>query len=173
MKNTETGEIMLSIEEGDELVRSYGWANDNRLVYIKDNGGNENYQLFAANLDGSNQKALTPFEDVRVTFSNLLRDQPDHVIIMMNKDNKQIFEPYKLNIVTGSMVKLYENKDASSPISSYEFDKDGELRCYVKQQNGVEYALYYRTEIDQDFSEVVATNWKDFFSIVAFNYATP
>ncbi len=62
---------------------------------------------------------------VQVNFSNLLKDQPDHVIILMNKDNKQIFEPYKINIVTGDMEKLFENKDASSPISGYEFDKDG------------------------------------------------
>lgn len=173
VKNTESGEITLAIKEDEELVRAYGWANDDRLVYIKDNGGNENYQLFAANLDGSNQKALTPFKDVQVNFSNLLKDQPNHVIIMMNKDNKQIFEPYKLNIVTGDMKKLFENKDASSPISGYEFDKDGELRGYVKQQNGLEYVLYYRTEIDQAFQEVVTTNWQDRFSIVAFNYSTP
>jgi dipeptidyl aminopeptidase/acylaminoacyl peptidase len=172
VKNIETDEIKRAIEEGEELIRGYGWANDNRLVYIKDYGGNENYQLFAANLDGSNPKALTPFDDVQVNFSNLLKDQPDDVIILMNKDNKQIFEPYKINIVTGEMEKLFENKDASSPISGYEFDKDGVLRGYTKQQNGVEYVLYYRTAIDQPFNEVVTTNWKDSFSLVAFNYNT-
>tara|TARA_R110002049_G_scaffold102736_2_gene248578 strand:+ start:14550 stop:16835 length:2286 start_codon:yes stop_codon:yes gene_type:complete len=172
VKDTKTEKVTLAIKEGEELIRGYGWANDNRLVYIKDNGGNENYQLFAANLDGSNPKALTPFEDVKVNFSNLLEYQPDHVIIMMNKDNKQIFEPYKLNIVTGKMEKLFENKDASSPIAGYEFDKDGELRGYTKQQNGVEYVLYYRTGDDQPFNEIVTTNWQDSFSIVAFNYNT-
>ncbi len=172
VKNIKTDEVKRAIEEGEELIRGYGWANDNRLVYIKDNGGNENYQLFAANLDGSNPKALTPFDEVQVNFSNLLKDQPDHVIILMNKDNKQIFEPYKINIVTGDMEKLFENKDASSPISGYEFDKDGVLRGYTKQQNGVEYVLYYRTGIDQPFNEVVTTNWKDSFSLVAFNYNT-
>ncbi|MGJ8549706.1 prolyl oligopeptidase family serine peptidase [Winogradskyella wichelsiae] len=173
VKDTKTEKVTLAIEEDEELIRGYGWANDNRLVYIKDNGGNENYQLFAANLDGSNPKALTPFDDVQVNFSNLLEDQPDHVIVMMNKDNKQIFEPYKLNIVTGDMEKLFENKDATSPIASYEFDKDGELRGYTKQQNGVEYVLYYRTGVDQPFNEIVTTNWKDSFSLVAFNYNTP
>ena len=127
VKDTKTEKVTLAIKEGEELIRGYGWANDNRLVYIKDNGGNENYQLFAANLDGSNPKALTPFEDV---------------------------------------------KDASSPIAGYEFDKDGELRGYTKQQNGVEYVLYYRTGDDQPFNEIVTTNWQDSFSIVAFNYNT-
>ncbi len=173
VKNTLTNEVKLAIEEGEELIRNYGWANDNRLVYVKDNGGNENYQLFAANLDGSNSKALTPFDDVQVNFSNLLKDQPDHVIILMNKDNKQIFEPYKINIVTGEFEKLFDNEDASSPISGYEFDKDGNLRGYTKQQNGVEYVLYYRTEPNGTFNEVVTTNWKDSFSVVAFNYNTP
>ncbi|WP_289045194.1 S9 family peptidase [uncultured Olleya sp.] len=172
VKNTKTEKITLAIEEGDELIRGYSWANENRLVYIKDNGGNENYQLFAANLDGSNPKSLTPFENVQVNFSNLLEDQPDHVIITMNKDNKQIFEPYKLNIVTGDLEKLFENKDVTSPIAGYEFDKDGTLRGYTKQQNGVEYVMYYRTAMDQSFNEIVTTNWQDSFSLVAFNYNT-
>ncbi len=173
VKNTETGEVMLAVKESEELIRGYGWANDNRLVYIKDNGGNENYQLFAANLDGSDPKALTPFDDVRVSFSNLLKDQPDHVIILMNKDNKQVFEPYKINIVTGELEKLFENKDLSSPISSYEFDKDGNLRAYTKQQNGVDYVLYYRTDLNEPFKEIVTNNWKNVFSLIAFNYNTP
>ncbi|MGG8495347.1 hypothetical protein ACQY1Q_02930 [Tenacibaculum sp. TC6] len=111
VKDTETNEVKKAIEEDDELISGYGWANNNRLIYVKDQGGNENFQLFAANLDGSNNKALTPFKDVNVGLLNGLREQPDYMIIQMNKENKQVFEPYKININTGELEKLYENKD--------------------------------------------------------------
>ena len=36
VKNTETDEITRIIEEGEDLVRGYGWANEGRLIYIMD-----------------------------------------------------------------------------------------------------------------------------------------
>lgn len=173
VKNVTTGKITRAIEEGDELIRGYGWANDTRLLYVKDNGGDENYQLYAANLDGTNSKALTPFEGVKIKILDVLVDMPNDIIIGMNKDNKQIFEPYKLNIVTGDLEKLFETKEASSVVSSYMFDKKGQLKAYVTQENGIDYTVFYRTEIDKPFEEVIHINWKQSFFIVGFNYATP
>ncbi len=172
VKNTETGEIKKVIEEKEELIRGYLWANNNRLAYVMDKGGNENYHLFAVDLDGSNQVDLTPFDGVRVGISNDLKDQPDYMIIQMNKDNPQIFEPYKINIKTGELVKLFENKDPANPISGYDFDKDGNLKAYTQQQNGTEYVLYYRTSEDKSFEKIIKTSWKDNFYIVGFDYTT-
>ncbi len=172
VKDTETGEIKKVIEEKEELIRGYLWANNNRLAYVMDKGGNENYHLFAVDLDGSNQVDLTPFDGVRVGISNDLKDQPDYMIIQMNKDNPQIFEPYKINIKTGELVKLFENKDPANPISGYDFDKDGNLKAYTQQQNGTEYVLYYRTSEDKSFEKIIKTSWKDNFYIVGFDYTT-
>lgn len=170
VKNTETGKVVRAIEEGKELIRGYAWANDNRLIFISDTGGDENYHLFAANIDGSNSKDLTPFEGVRVSILNRLRDQPDYMIISMNKNNPQIFEPYKINVNSGKMQQLFENKDPANPVSSYDFDKDGNLRAYTQQQNATEYVLFYRTSEDADFKEIVRTTWKDNFGIAGFDY---
>ena len=53
-----------------------------------------------------------------------LEEDKDHLIISMNKNNPQIFEPYKINIVTGELEQLYSNDDPANPIMGYEFDKD-------------------------------------------------
>ncbi len=172
VKNTETDEITRVIEEGKDLVRGYGWANDNRLIYVKDNGGDENYHLFAVDLDGKNQMELTPFDGVKVDILNGLKDQKDYMIILMNKDNPQIFEPYKINIKNGELEKLFENKDPRNPISGYDFDKDGNLKAYTQQQNATEYVLYYRTADDKPFEKIIKTTWKDNFSIIGFDYTT-
>ena len=59
------------------------------------------------------------------------------MIISMNMNNPQVFEPYKINIITGEIEQLYENKDLESPIDGYVFDKNGELRAYSKLKDGV------------------------------------
>src|SRR5215216_5933132 len=46
-------------------ISGYAWKGNNRLVYIQDTGGDENYRLYAVSIDGSNPKDLTPFEKVR------------------------------------------------------------------------------------------------------------
>ncbi|MDR0725795.1 MAG: S9 family peptidase, partial [Prevotellaceae bacterium] len=101
VKDVATGKSQRVIEEKEELIRGYGWVNDERLVYFRDKGGNENYHIYAVNLDGTNNIDLTPFEDVRAGILNMLKEQKDFVIITMNKNNKQVFEPYRLNVVTG------------------------------------------------------------------------
>ena len=35
----------------DRDIAGYMWANDNRILYLKDNGGDENFALFGVNLD--------------------------------------------------------------------------------------------------------------------------
>ncbi len=172
VKNTETEVTKRIIEEKDELIRWYGWANNNRIIYVMDQGGNEDYHLFGADLDGSNQKDLTPFKGVRVNIQEILKEQPDYMIITMNKDNPQIFEPYKININTGKLEKLYENKDIKNPISGYDFDKDGNLRAYSQQENGTNYILYYRMSKEEPFEKILTTTWKDNFYIIGFDYTT-
>ena len=104
------------IEEGEELIRGYGWANESKLLFVKDKGGDENYHIYSVGLEGQNEKDLTPFDGVRAMFQNLLKDQSDHIIVQMNKDNPQIFEPFKLNVNDGSLEKLFVNDDPANPI---------------------------------------------------------
>ena len=94
------------------------------------------------------------------------------MIISMNKNNPEIFEPYKININTGELEQLFENKDVTSPIAGYDFDKNGHLSAYTKQQNGTEYVLYYRTDENAEFEAIVKTTWKDNFYIINFDYAS-
>ena len=172
VKNTETDKVNLAVTEGDDLIRGYGWANNTRLIYLKDKGGDENYHIYAADIDGKNSMDLTPFEGVKANFSNLLKDQKDYVIVDMNKNNPEIFEPFKLNIVTGELTQLYKNEDASNPISGYTFDKDGNLKGYSQQEGATNYSFYYRLAEDKPFQKMFTTTWKDNFYIVGFDYAS-
>ena len=171
VKNIETEEVKRVITEGEELVRGYGWANDNRLIYIKDKGGNEDYHLFAVDVDGANDKELTPFDGVRVEILALIKEDKDHMVISMNKNNPQVFDPYKINIVTGEIEQLYENTDLANPIMGYNFDKDGNLRGFARLKDGINSELYYAVE-KGDYQLMKSMKWDDTFSILSFNYAS-
>ncbi len=171
VKEIASGKVTRAIEEKEELVRGYGWVNNERLVYLMDQGGDENYHLYAVNLDGSDLKDLTPFEGVQTNFLELLKEDKDHIIISLNKNNPQIFDPYKINVLTGEMKQLYENKDAANPIAGYDFDKNGNLRAFTRIRDGVEQDLYYAKE-DGKYEVIKSLNWKDAFGIQQFNYAT-
>jgi len=172
VKDLATGKAERIIEEGDELIHGYGWINNERLLYVMDRGGNENYHIFAVDIDGSNGLDLTPFDDVRAGILNALKDQKDYIIVSMNKNNKQVFEPYKLNVVTGEMEQLFENTDIANPIQDYDFDKDGCLRAYTRLVDGLEMHLYYRDLSTGNFRRAKKINWDDTFGIVGFNYAS-
>lgn len=171
VKNLDNGEVKRVIEEKEELIRGFGWANENRLIYVMDKGGNEDYHLFAVNIDGTNQKELTPFEGVKVEILEGLKEDKDHMIISMNKNNPQINEPYKININTGELEQLYKNEDVQSPIMGYQFDKFGKLRGFSRLRDGVNIDLYYTLD-GENYELKKQLSWKDNFSIASFNYAS-
>ncbi|MFV0606041.1 MAG: prolyl oligopeptidase family serine peptidase [Niabella sp.] len=172
VKNLATEKVTMVMEEKEELIRGFGFINDDRLYYSMDKGGDENYHIYAVNIDGSNVKDLTPFEGVKASISNILKEQKDFIIITMNKNNKQVFEPYKLNVVTGNLEQLYENKDIANPIQGYIFDKYGELRGYNKLVNGLTNETYYKDSDTGEFKLLKSTNWDDAFDIISFNYSS-
>ncbi|OCA77398.1 peptidase S9 [Chryseobacterium artocarpi] len=169
VKELSTGKITKAIVEKDDLIKGYGWLNKNRLFYTQDKGGNENIHLYAADVDGGNQKDLTPFDGI--TLGTIIPIKyTDFVVVTMNKNNKQIFEPYKINFVTGEITQLYENKDTKSPIDGYIFDKDGNLRGYNVLENGLTTKTYYKDLQTGKFNLLKSADWSDTFSIIDFNY---
>lgn len=172
VKEIASGKVTRIVEEGEELVRNYGWINDTRLFYAMDRGGDENYHIYAVDVSGTNDIDLTPYEGVQAQMLNRLKEQPDYIIVSLNLDNKQIFEPYKLNVNTGEKEKLYTNDDPENPIVGYDFDKDGNLRGFAKMENGINTKLYGRLASEEEFKHLFTTNWDESFSILMWDYAS-
>lgn len=172
IKEIATGKVNRAIEEKDELIKGYGWINNERLYYAMDKGGDENFHIYGANIDGSNAKDLTPYDGVKAGIVNILKDQKDYIIVSMNKNNPQVFEPYKLNIVTGEIEQLYTNDDPANPIQGYDFDKDGELRGFTKMKDGIKMELYYKDLASGKFNLIKTMNWDESFGIIGFDYAS-
>ena len=173
VKNTATNEIIKALAETNRVIKGYGWINDNRLLYVMDKDGDEKTHIYAVNIDGTNNVDLTPFEGVTAGLLNGLEEQEDYIIALMNKDNLQVFEPYKININTGALEKLYSNTDLSKPISSYLFDKEGVLRGYAKYINqGLSFEYYYKGSGSGEYTLLVEAESNNTFGVLTFNYAS-
>ncbi|MCP4121597.1 MAG: S9 family peptidase [Bacteroidetes bacterium] len=158
------------ITEVDRDIAGYLWANDQRLIYAKDRGGDENFRLYGINIDGSNLVDLTPYDSVRIILIDELREVEDEVIIGMNKDNKALFEPYKINIETGFVIKIAENKDVYNPISRWITDHNGDIRMAIQVVDGVNKNILYRKKSNGPFSTVMTINFEETFNPFFFEF---
>jgi dipeptidyl aminopeptidase/acylaminoacyl peptidase len=153
-------------EVTDRDIAGYAWANDNRILYLKDNGGDENFAVYGVDLDGSNHKDLTAFEGVRTQFIDDLENDNDHIIVGLNKRVPQIFDPYRLNIVTGELVMLAENP---GNISGWMTDHDGKLRMAFTT-DGVNNSILYRATEESEWETLMTTNFKESMSPLFFTF---
>ena len=134
-------------------IRGYGWlAGMNRLVYIQDKGGDENFLLYGVDPETGEEINYTPFENTRVLFLASDEDIPGKQIIGINNRDPRWHDVYELDAVSGELTLLYENTDE---FGGFTFDNNLELRFADKStpEGGTEY--FRRTEEGWDlFLEV-------------------
>ncbi len=153
--------------EKDRDIAGYFWKNPTRIVFLKDTGGDENFKLFGVNIDGSDLKCFTDFPKVRTEIFDDLYDFPDELIIGMNKRNPEVFDPYRLNIVTGEMTMLAENP---GNIQGWILDHAGKLRAATAIVDGVNTQILYREKESDPFKPVLTTNFKESCSPLLFTF---
>ena len=137
-------------------VYGFTWLTNKRIGYVKDEGGNENTHFYAVNIDMSNEIDLTPFENVQTRIIDDLEDDPNHIIIGLNKRNPQIHDPYRINVNDGKMELIAENP---GNISEWMTDHDGKLRV-ATTSDGVNTSLLYRDKESDEFKLILTTDFK-------------
>ena len=137
-------------------IYGFTWLTNKRIGYVKDEGGNENIHFYAVNIDMSNEIDLTPFENVQTRIIDDLDDDPNHIIIGLNKRNPQIHDPYRINVNDGKMELIAENP---GNISEWMTDHDGKLRV-ATTSDGVNTSLLYREKESDEFKLILTTDFK-------------
>lgn len=151
--------------ETERDLAGYMWANDRRILYLKDTGGDENFQLYGVDIDGSNPLAYTAIPGVRTQLIDPLDEIDSLVIIGTNERNPMIFDPYRLNLTTGEKTLLCENP---GDIQGWQTDHDGKLRVAYAIVDGVNTQIRYRETEQEEFRPVLTTNFKESVSFAAF-----
>jgi len=147
-------------------IPAYFWSGNERIVYLQDRGGDENYRLYAVSSDGTESRELTPFENTRVTIVDSLEEQDDFILIGMNRRDQRLFDVYRLNLETGELTLLEENP---GDIAGWMTDHDGKLRVAVRS-DGVNTSLLYRDREDEPFRNILTTDFRESVSPLFFTF---
>lgn len=147
-------------------IAGYLWKGDNRILFLKDTGGDENFHLYGVNTDGTELKGLTVFDKVRTGIIDDLKDVEGEIIISLNKRNPQVFDPYRLNVLSGEMTMLAENP---GNIMEWMTDHDGLLRLAIST-DGVNQSMLYRETEEDSFRLVRTTSFKETVAPYLFTF---
>ena len=79
------GEAKRLTDVTDRDLAGVSWKGNDTVLFEKDNGGDENYHLFAVAPTGGEPRDLTPFPGVRVSIIDDLQDDPTHLLIQTNQ----------------------------------------------------------------------------------------
>src|SRR5579862_1914736 len=85
-------------------IRHYQWAADNQhILYLQDNNGDENWHLNSVNLKTKQVSDLTPFKGVKIENFIIDKHFPNEILIGMNKRDRRVFDMYRVNLTTGKL----------------------------------------------------------------------
>jgi acetyl esterase/lipase len=91
-------------------IRSHAFCHDDRtLLYAQDTDGNEDWRLYALDLDTGKTELVTPGEGVHAAIMGHNRWHPDTVLVGLNADNPQLHDVYRLDLNTRELVKTEAN----------------------------------------------------------------
>lgn len=128
-------------------IRIYFWAYTNdRILYLQDLGGDENWQLHSVNVETKEDKNLTPFETIpgpdgkpvilpngknlrpTTQIQEVSYKFPEEILIGLNTRNPQFHDIYKINILNGQMTIAQQNDQ----FMSFQTDDDYNVRYAMK-----------------------------------------
>ncbi|HQJ61330.1 MAG TPA: hypothetical protein PKV35_10055, partial [bacterium] len=129
IKNYPEGELKQVTKDEKRGIRSYGWTYDSeKILYIQDKDGDENWHLYIVDLKTGETKDMTPFPGVRAQNLILDRKFPDKALIGLNKRDAAVFDMYRLDLKTGELEMTAENP---GDVAGWGTDHEFKLRIAV------------------------------------------
>ena len=91
-------------------VRNYFWAtSSDRIVYLQDQGGDENWRAYSVALDGTAARDLTPIDGIAARIEGVSHKHPDEILIGINDRVPQLHDIWRVNLDTGERTLVAEN----------------------------------------------------------------
>ncbi|MCK4384642.1 MAG: S9 family peptidase [candidate division Zixibacteria bacterium] len=141
-------------KDDDRGIRRYFWAADSKhIMYLQDVGGNENFRLYAVNLETDEIRDLTPYEDVQVRIVDRNKHFPNELLIAMNKENPQVHDVYHLDLTSGELVLVAKNP---GNVLGWVTDADFKVRGNLAATPDGGYDLMIRDNEDAEWKKLIS-----------------
>jgi dipeptidyl aminopeptidase/acylaminoacyl peptidase len=148
-------------DDRDRGIRDYRWAHDDRhLLYVQDRGGDENWHLYAVDLDGGGTRDLTPFGGVQAQLVATDKHFPDQVLVGLNRDNPELHDVYQLELGSGRLELVASNPGFAAWLA----DAELRVRCGVAATPDGGLAVMVRDNEGDEWRQVVQVGQQDALS---------
>lgn len=130
----------------DFSISSYRWANDDRLVMLLDDDGDEDFLPFAIDRDGKN---FTKFDDTKA-ISSILRRDPNNsrrVLVLSNQTHANRADPCWLDVKTGKITVIAKNP---GQVRTWVLDGENVPRFAIESRT-LEETILYRAKAGDDW----------------------
>ena len=141
-----------------------GFLKGNTLLFLRDNFGGSNTNIFLINNDRTIEN-ITPFPGATVSIVNMMHHAQgfdDEILIASNHEDFATFNIYRLNIFTKELEFIMPFADGLHT------DLDGTIR-YITQADGADTQLLHRRSNDEDFVPITAISHRDSFTPLSFD----
>lgn len=94
----------------DRGIRAYDWAHDGRhLLYVQDEGGDEDWHLHVVDPETGDDRDVTPFEGVQARLVAADKRFPHELLVGLNRDDPELHDVFHLDLRTFELTKRVEN----------------------------------------------------------------
>ncbi len=91
-------------------VDSFAFAYDGRhLLYVQDADGDENFHVFAADLESGRHRDLTPYPGIAAGIVGMSRLVRDRVLLALNDRDARFHDLHSVDLATGERTLVVEN----------------------------------------------------------------
>jgi dipeptidyl aminopeptidase/acylaminoacyl peptidase len=113
-------------------IRGSFWSPDSRqLLFINDQGGDENFLLYGVDVVSGEQRTLTPFEKTRVQVVGMSPDVKDRILVGVNNRDPKWHDVHSLDLRTGKLSPVLINEGG---YASFLSDRQLAVRIAVKSR---------------------------------------
>ena len=104
-------------------IRFYIWTfHPNRILYIQDAGGDENWRLYSVDLDSLEARDLTPCEGAQARLEALSPRFPNEALVALNNREPHLHDIHRIDILTGeSSLAQLNDMDAAEFVADQAF----------------------------------------------------
>lgn len=159
------GEALRVTAETARDIGGYFWKGE-RIVYVKDFGGDENFHVVTVDRTGGEPRDLTPGDKVKADVVDILEDDDLQLIVSHNRRDESVFDVFRIDVTTGAETLIAENP---GNIVSWGTDHDGRLRV-AGTSDGVNTSLLYRESEDDPFRTILTTSFKEVVAPLFFTF---
>jgi|CZLB01.1.fsa_nt_gi dipeptidyl aminopeptidase/acylaminoacyl peptidase len=145
-------------DDTDRGIRMFTWAHDGRhVLYLRDTGGDENWRLHDVDLETMQRRDLTPFDEVATQIIAAEKKFPTEILVGLNRDNPQLHDVYRLDLVSGELVKEVENPGFIGWIA----DAQLVVRAGIKPQPDGGAVVMVRDSAEEEWRQLLAIDAED------------